>query len=137
MCPTDRRHRDRPAHPAGRFGDAGSVSVEGVIIAPIVLLATLLVLQAGFYYMANVTAGNAAQLAVERARSEGSSDSAGQAAAQEYLARAGESGAQVDVSRTATEVTASVTTESPALIPGGLLPDVTVHAVAPVERVTQ
>lgn len=130
------RHRSRLAFLARRGDDAGAASLEAVIIAPVVLLATLMIIQAGFYYMSNVTAGNAAQLAVERARTEGSTDGAGQAAAQEYLARVGEDGAQVSVSRTATEVTASVTTASPSLLPGDLLPDVTVQAVGPLERVT-
>lgn len=128
--------RATPHQGPRHLSDAGSASVEGVIIAPIMLLATLLIIQAGFYYMTSATVGNAAQLAVERARTEAGTDQSGQAAARDYLNRAGEDTAQIQISRTATEVTATVTTPAPSLLPGGLLPDVEVVAVGPVERVT-
>lgn len=126
------RHRDRLS------ADHGVATLEGVIVAPIVIFATMVVVQLACYYMANTTATNAAQISVEAARVQGATDAQGVRAGQEYLANVDAlSGAEVSVGRAGGRVTAVVTAPAPSIVPLVPLPEVRSEINAPVERVTQ
>ena len=113
-------------------------ALEGAILAPVVLLITLMIIQTGFYLLARNTVTNAAQVAVEIARAEGGSAAAGRAAATGYLAQVGgPDGVQVSVTRGAQSATATVTAPFPKLTPILDLSDMQVTVNAPVERLTQ
>lgn len=116
----------------------GVATLEGAVVAPVVIFATMIVVQAACYFMANTTATNAAQIAVETARVQGASDADGVAAGRGYLADVSAmNDADLNVSRSAETVTATVTAPAPSIVPLVPMPDVRAEINAPVERVTQ
>ncbi|MEU0214367.1 TadE/TadG family type IV pilus assembly protein [Streptomyces sp. NPDC006265] len=117
--------------------DRGAMSLEMLIIFPVVLMAILLVVHVGLWWHAKNVAMSAAQLGVESARVRGASAGAGTAEAREFLSRAGGSisGTSVSGSKGAT-VTIRVTGYVDTMIPGLKL-RIDQHADAAAERVTE
>ncbi|WEH37907.1 TadE/TadG family type IV pilus assembly protein (plasmid) [Streptomyces sp. AM 4-1-1] len=117
--------------------DRGAMSLEMLIIFPVVLMAILLVVHVGLWWHAKNVAMSAAQLGVESARVRGASAGAGTTEAREFLSRAGGSisGTSVSGSKGAT-VTIRVTGYVDTMIPGLKL-RIDQHADAAAERVTE
>ncbi|MFD8882098.1 TadE/TadG family type IV pilus assembly protein [Streptomyces erythrochromogenes] len=117
--------------------DRGALSLEMLIVFPVVLLAILLVVHVGLWWHAKNVAMSAAQLGVESARVRGASAATGTAEARDFLARAGGSisGTSVSGSKGAT-VTIRVTGYVDTMIPGLKL-RIDQHADAAAERITE
>ncbi|WND40682.1 pilus assembly protein (plasmid) [Streptomyces sp. BB1-1-1] len=117
--------------------DRGAMSLEMLIIFPVVVMAILLVVHVGLWWHAKNVAMSAAQLGVESARVRGASAGAGTTEAREFLSRAGGSisGTSVSGSKGAT-VTIRVTGYVDTMIPGLKL-RIDQHADAAAERVTE
>lgn len=124
---TGRGHRRR-LNLRRRHGDCGSVSLEMVILTPALLLIISILLQGAMYYHARTVAMAAAQQGVRTARADQSSPGAGERAAREFLAQVDADkvidGARVSSSRTARQVTITVSGRSLGVIP--FLPPMTV-----------
>ncbi|MEU0350812.1 TadE/TadG family type IV pilus assembly protein [Streptomyces sp. NPDC006237] len=117
--------------------DRGAVSLEMLIVFPVVLLIILMVVHVGLWWHARNVAMSAAQLGVESARVRGASAGTGTAEAREFLSRAGGSisGTSVSGSKGAT-VTIRVTGYVDTMIPGLKL-KIDQHADAAAERITE
>ncbi|MFI1648163.1 TadE/TadG family type IV pilus assembly protein [Streptomyces avidinii] len=117
--------------------DRGALSLEMLIVFPVVLLAILLVVHVGLWWHAKNVAMSAAQLGVESARVRGASAGTGTAEARDFLSRAGGSisGTSVSGSKGAT-VTIRVTGYVDTMIPGLKL-RIDQHADAAAERITE
>lgn len=114
------------------------MTLEGAVVAPVIILATMIIVQAACYFMANTTATNAAQISAETARVRGATNSEGAQAGRDYLAGVDAmSAAQVSVSRADGRVTAVVTAPAPSIVPLIPMPEVRSEINAPVERLTQ
>jgi Flp pilus assembly protein TadG len=114
------------------------VALEGAIMAPVVILATMIIVQAACYFMANTTATNAAQISAEMARVRGATDADGERAGRDYLSQVDAmSDARISVTRSDGRVTATVTAPAPSIVPLVPMPDVRSEINAPVERVTR
>lgn len=136
---THRRHAAGPPRPTG--GDRGSVTLELVVVFPVVLLLIIGGIQGALYYHARSVALAAAQEGARAAAVEGATSGTGQAAAAAFIAATGGDdvlpGAQVDATRTPTTATVTVTGRALTVlaIPGVSL-DVAQSAALPVERLT-
>lgn len=107
-------------------------------MAPVVILATMIIVQAACYFMANTTATNAAQISAEMARVRGATDTDGVQAGRDYLADIDAmSQATISVTRSGGRVTATVTAPAPSIVPIVPMPDVRSEINVPVERVTR
>ena len=117
--------------------DRGALSLELLVIFPVVLMLVLLTVHAGLWWHARNVAMSAAQQGVEAARGRGSSLDAGTRETRDFLDRAGGSisGAHVSGSRGQT-VRITVTGHVDTLIPGLTLP-INQHAEAATERITE
>ncbi|MFD8731453.1 TadE family protein [Streptomyces sp. NPDC059611] len=117
--------------------DRGAVSLEMLIVFPVVLLIILMVVHVGLWWHARNVAMSAAQLGAESARVRGASAGSGTAEAREFLSRAGGSisGTSVSGSKGAT-VSIRVTGHVATMIPGLKL-RIDQHAEAATERVTE
>lgn len=117
--------------------DAGAVALEGAVVAPVVILATMVIVQIALYFIANTAATNAAQIAAESARVSGASADLGESAGRDYLQQVGGlEDPAIDVSRSPASVTATVTADAPSVVPFVSLPQIKADINAPVERVT-
>ena len=119
-----------------RGGDRGSVTLETVVLMPLVLLIIMLVVQAGLWMHATHVAQAAATRAASSAAAYQSSAAAGHDAGAQTLAAIGDGvlrNPQVSVTRTATEVRVEIVGTAATVVPGITW---TVHAVVvrPVER---
>ncbi|WKV15746.1 pilus assembly protein [Janibacter limosus] len=125
-------------HPDRLRADAGAVTLEGAIMAPVVILATMIIVRAACYFMANTTATNAAQISAETARVRRASDADGMRAGRDYLGDI-DAMAQASISVTGSggTVTATVTAPAPAIVPIVPMPDVRSEINVPVGRVTR
>jgi len=112
------RHSPRRG-PAG-WAQRGAGAAEIVIVTPLLLLLVLLVIQFALAEQAEHVAQAAATQALAAARVQDSSAAAGQAQADTVLAQLGGSLASpsVAVTRTATQVTVTVSGAAETLIPG-------------------
>lgn len=118
--------------------DSGVATLEGAVLAPIVIFATMVIVQAACYFMANTTATNAAQISVESARLQGATDADGEEAGRSYLSQVTAlDDATVDVGRAGGTVTATVIAPAPSIVPLVPMPEVRSVVNAPEERVTQ
>lgn len=91
---------------------------ELVLVMPVVLLAVMLIVQAGLYFHARQVVEAAAQEALEAAQGEAATADLGIKAADTFLAEAGGvRGAVVEVTRSGTEVAVSVTAAAPNVLP--------------------
>ena len=121
---------------AGRRDDEGSVTLETVVLMPLVLLIIMLVVQAGLWMHATHVAQAAANKALVTAAAHDSSAAQGRTAGQQSITALGQKvllGPNVAVDRTATTVTVSIGATAPAVVPG-LHWRVRASAVGPVER---
>lgn len=133
-----------PSHLVARLrrsiGDErGDGPASAAVIAPVVLLLTFVIIQAGLYGHARAVASGAAQVGVEAARTMDSDGGAGQAAALSNIQQVAPGllrGVSVSVSR-GDLVTARVTADAPSLVPGFPMPRIDVVAAGPAERITQ
>ncbi|MGX1487797.1 TadE family protein [Streptomyces tendae] len=119
--------------------DRGDASIQMAIVFPIVLLATVAVVQASLWYYARQIALTAAREGLTAARTYQSTPTEGAARAQEVLARtAGDSltGYSVFVSSDGQRVRVEVSGTALSMIPGLSGLQITQSASGPVERWT-
>lgn len=115
--------------------ERGAVTLQNVIVAPVLLLMFAAFLHFGILLHANNLAQAAATSAYNAARNYNASSSDGSAAGLAILSQSGSpiAGASVVVNRSATVVTVTVTGQAPSFVPGvSTAVDVTV--TGPVER---
>ncbi len=114
----------------------GSATLQFVVLAPVLIIATFTLVQAVLFFMANTAVTNGAQLALESARAETSTAQDGQAIASSYLAGQGMvTNPSVSVERSADQVVVTTTGTVPSLVPFLQLPAARSHITGPVERV--
>jgi Flp pilus assembly protein TadG len=133
------RTSGRRATGAAGPGQAGSATLELVVLIPVLLLVVTVVVQAGLWFHARSLALVAAQEGVSVARTYRADTSAGPARAAQFLAEhAGDQLTAVTITGAAdaTMVRVDVTGRSLSLVPG--LPGPLVHqsAQGPIERFT-
>lgn len=117
--------------------ERGSMSVELVILTPVLLLLLFMIVQAGLYIHAREVALHAAAEGSAAATVEGGTDADGAAAALGFADQVGAlSGTAATVERTASTVTVTVTGQAPSIIPGLPLLDVTQSSTSAIERWT-
>ena len=120
--------------------DRGSVSLELVVVFPIVLLILFGVVQGSLYYHARSVALAAAQEGLRETRIENGTADAGQQRAEAFVDAAGGDDVLRDVSiavtRDATQAKVTVAGTSLSVVPGWAGMSVTQTAAGPVERVT-
>ncbi|MER5549839.1 TadE/TadG family type IV pilus assembly protein [Streptomyces sp. NPDC002589] len=117
--------------------DRGAVSLEMLIVFPVILLLILLVVHVGLWWHARNVAMSAAQLGVESARVRGASAGTGTAEARAFLGRAGGSISHISVSGSkGATVRIRVTGYVDTMIPGLKL-KIDQHADAAAERITE
>lgn len=130
--------KTKPAR-STRRNERGSVSIELVILLPVLFAVMFLGMQAALYYHARTVAIAAAQEGARAAASEHGREVDGVAAASGFVADAGGDdvlpGASSTVNRSVTTVTVTVRGFSLSVIPGWH-PVVEQSATVPVERVT-
>jgi Flp pilus assembly protein TadG len=113
-----------------RRGDAGSATLQTVLVMPLLLLLITAIVQFALWYHAAHIAIAAAQEGARAARVEGGSSESGRARAQQVLDQLGTrvlSDATITVTRDAETARVEVRATAPELIPGVRLP---VHAVS-------
>ncbi|MEN8649731.1 TadE/TadG family type IV pilus assembly protein [Streptomyces sp. 21So2-11] len=124
----------------GRSDDRGDASIEMAIILPVVILLTMMIVQACVAYYAKQIALTAAREGVQAATAYQSTDAAGAARARAVLTRvAGDSLLGPGVSTagsTGERATVTVTGRAPSVLPGLDGITVTQSASAPRERWT-
>lgn len=124
---------------SGGRGDRGSVSLELVVVFPVIILLMFLGIQIALYYHARNVALAAAQEGLRAARAENGTAVLGQQHAVAFLAQAQAGGVFTDVqvspSRTTTEASVTVTGHVLSILVIQL-PAVQQTAVGPVERFT-
>ena len=123
----------------GGTGDRGSVSVEVVVLMPLLLLIVFLGVQGAVYYYARSLAIAAAQEGARAAALPNSTLTDGKSAAAAFLAgTAGNTLHALTITGTRTATTATITVHgsSLTLIPGWT-PTLTQTASLPVERITR
>lgn len=115
----------------------GSVTIEMVILFPVLLIMLFAAVQGGLWFHARNVAMSAAQEGARVSASYESSTGKGAAAAQSFASAAGAKGITVSVSATATTTTAIVSVEAPNLVPF-LIPHMPIHqsATMPLERIS-
>ena len=123
----------------GRLGERGSVTVQMVVLLPVVFAFMFMALQGALWYHARAVALGAAQEGARVASAQDSTGAAGAAAATDFVADAGGDGvllgSGVNATRDATVVTVTVTGTAQTVIPGWA-PPVHQSASVPVERLT-
>ncbi|TQL68838.1 TadE-like protein [Nocardioides albertanoniae] len=132
MSPTrsDRHRRAR--------NERGAASIELVILLPALFAVMFLGMQAALYYHARTIAIAAAQEGARAAGAEGATSTDGRRSARAYLADVGGDAlksSRVNVTRTGTTATATVTGRSLSVLPGWQ-PRVRQSASVTVERLT-
>jgi Flp pilus assembly protein TadG len=121
-----------------RRDEAGSGTVELVVVFPVLLLVVLGLVQGGLHWHARNVAMAAAQEGVAAARVEGSGAAAGEARARAFLDRAGGAellaGTAVTARRDAVTTEVTVSGTSPSIVPGVPGWRLAASAAGPVER---
>jgi Flp pilus assembly protein TadG len=129
----------KPATSNRRHEERGSVSIELVILLPVLFAVMLLGMQAALYYHARTVAIAAAQEGARAAGAENGREADGRRAANAFVSEAGGDEVLQRASSTAnrTATTASVTVQgfSLSVIPGWA-PMVKQSAAVPVERLS-
>lgn len=114
--------------------ERGSMSVELVILMPVLLLALFTIIQVGLWVNAREVALHAAAEGSAAASAENATDEVGYAAATAFVAQVGSlSGTTVTVDRSATQVTVTVSGQAPSVVPGLTLPLVTQSSTSAIE----
>lgn len=120
--------------------ERGSVSIQMIVLMPVMFLVMFTGVQAALYYHARAVAIAAAQEGAREAGSENGSPGSGEAVARGFISQAGGSdtlaGSSVSGSRSATTATVIVTGHSLSVIPGWKI-TITQSSSVPVERLTQ
>lgn len=117
--------------------DDGSATLQFVVLAPVLIFATFLLLQAAMYYLANTSVTNGAQIALEAARTETATSQDGEDAASAYLGdQSIVTDTSVSVDRSDEQVTVTTRGQAPSVVPFIELPAVQSRLTGPVERVT-
>jgi Flp pilus assembly protein TadG len=126
----------RMERPAGRGrGDRGDVSLQIVLLTPVVLFLVLVIVQAALWYHAVQLADNAAADGASTAARHGAASADGAAAIADFVSDSGGRLVVGQVSGDSTVMVATATVHVPHVIPGW--PEsVTRRATAPVERLT-
>lgn len=115
----------------------GSVTLEMVIIFPVLLLMLFGAVQAGLWFHARNLAMTAAQEGAVAAAAYESTPSKGEAAALQFAQAAGAQNPRATVTTTTTTTTTVVTVEAPNLLPGVIpVMPITQSATMPLERIT-
>ena len=103
---------------APRRGENGSSTTELVLVMPVVLFAVMVIVQTGLYFHARQVVEAAAQEALEAAQGERATADSGTQAGDTFLAEAGGvRDAVVEVTRSGTQVSVSVTAVAPNVLP--------------------
>ena len=127
----------RPHSP--RRDERGSVSIQMIILMPVMFLVMFTGMQAALYYHARAVAIAAAQEGARAAGSENGSRESGVDAARDFISQAGGSDAltssSVSGSRSATTATVTVTGQSLSVIPGWKI-TISQSSSVPAERLT-
>ena len=122
-----------------RCGETGSVSIQMVMLLPVLFAVMFLGMQAALFYHARTVAIAAAEQGARAAGARGGTVAAGTTAAGDFVATAGGDGvlkaASATGSRTPTTATVTVTGQAMSVIPGWTL-TITQSATMPVERLT-
>jgi Flp pilus assembly protein TadG len=128
MHPTRSRQR--------RWDDRGEIAANTAVFTAVVLLVFFCV-QFGIWFYGRQVAASAAQHAVDAARVEQGTASAGEATGHDYLDQVGGlDTATVTVNRTIDTVTATVSGDPPSIL-GFFHVGVTVTVTGPVERIVE
>lgn len=126
-------HRQRILH--ALTGDRGAVTLQNVIVAPVLLLILAIFLHLGIILHANNLAQAAATSAYNAARDYGGSSADGTAAGYAILDQPGSPirRAAIDINRGANTVTVTVTGNAPSFVPW-ITTAVNVTVTGPTER---
>lgn len=131
----DRRRRGA----SRRCGETGSVSIQMVLLLPVLFAVMFLGMQAALFYHARTVAIAAAEEGARAAGARGGTVASGTKAAADFVATAGGDGvlkaASATGSRTPTTATVTVAGQAMSVIPGWTL-TITQSATMPVERLT-
>jgi Flp pilus assembly protein TadG len=126
--------------PARLANDRGSATLQIVVLMPALFLLMFTGMQAALIYHARTVAIAAAQEGARNAAAQYSSATAGDIAAEQFIASAGGQdvlrGVTVTTSRDATTASVVVTGTTMSVVPGWT-PRIVQSASAPVERVTR
>lgn len=124
---------------ACRGEERGSVSIQMMILMPVMFLVMFSGMQAALYYHARTIAIAAAQEGAREAGGENGSRDSGLKAARDFISQSGGTDAltnsSVSGSRSATTATVTVSGQSLSVIPGWKV-TITQSSSAPVERLT-
>lgn len=133
MITTARRLRSRIVH-----DERGSMSVQMVVIMPLLFLIAFTGLQAGLYFYGRSAALSAATTGAGVAAAEGGTVGDCQQAAAAFIASLGDvlTSPHIDCARTATTVTARISGSTLSVIPGWT-PTVAQQSVQQVERISR
>lgn len=116
-------------------GDAGSASTELVIAVPALLLLVLASVQVGLWFHGRHIASAASEEGARSARALGGTDQDGDAKANQLIDQLGPNvilDRHITVTRSAADVTVTVTGRSPAVVPG-LTMDIRASTTSPIE----
>lgn len=116
----------------------GMQNVSAIAVAPVLLLFVFTIIQAAVFWNASNAAHSLASITYEAQRLYQAAPGAGQAAAGEYLPQLATTltDVNVNVSRSATQATVTVTGRAPSIVPGWNLA-VSKTVTGPVERWTE
>ena len=117
-------------------GDCGSTVVELAVVLPLMILLLMMVIEAGIYFHTRAVVVTAARHGLDSARAENGSTVDGTASTNQFLDQAagGLRTRSVQVTRTATDATVTVSGDVVSVLP--LVPfTVDVTVTAPVERI--
>jgi len=132
-----RRHRSGHCRDRHCSTDAGYSTLEFVLIAPVLLIFTLIVVQVALVWLDRSLAQDAARQGVQTARAYAATDADGRQAASTYLGTVGSSllpAARIDVTRTPTTVTVRIHARV-LPVPGILHPlSIDADSSGPIER---
>jgi len=119
-------------------GERGSISVQMVVLMPLMFLIAFAGLQAGLYFYGRSAALAAATTGARAAAGENGTTSDCQQAAAAFIAGLGDvlTNPRVDCTRTAATVTVRVTGDTLSVLPGWT-PVATQESVQQVERLTR
>jgi Flp pilus assembly protein TadG len=116
-------------------GDRGEVSLQIVLLTPLVLLLVLVSVQAALWYHAAEVADSAAADGAAAAARYAAGTGTGTAAVAQFVAESGGRLVSASISADGTAMVATVAVHVPTVVPGW--PDtVTRRASAPIERLT-
>ena len=120
---------------AKRHRERGASTIEFVVGVSLMVLLLMAVIQFGVYFHLRAVAGTSARHGVDRGRVVDGSDGDALIATNEFLDQSGMSlnGRKVTATRTADEVSITVTGEVPSVMPGLTL-TVDVTKSAPIEE---